>query len=137
VARSIASERQFSRLATILAGVGLALAAVGLFGTLSYATSRRRREIGIRMALGAKKHEVQGMVLGVALRLAAIGAAIGIVVALYAGHVVASVLYGVQPRDLPTLAGATAVLILVSLLAGYLPARAAAGVDPAEVLRCE
>jgi predicted permease len=137
VSRSIASERQFSRLATLLAAVGMALAAVGLYGTLSYATSRRRREIGIRMALGARRHEVQGMVLGVALRLAAIGAVVGIVVALYAGHVVASLLYGVQPRDLPTLAGATAVLVAVSLLAGYLPARAAAGVDPAEVLRCE
>jgi predicted permease len=137
VSRSIASERQFSRLATILAAVGLMLAAVGLYGTLSYATSRRRREIGIRMALGAKRYEVQGMVLGAAVRLAAIGAAIGIAVALYAGHVVASLLYGVQPRDLPTLAGATSVLVLVSLLAGYLPARAAAGVDPAEVLRCE
>jgi predicted permease len=137
VSRSISSERQFSRLATILAAVGLMLAAVGLYGTLSYATSRRRREIGIRMALGASRRDVQGMVLGTALRLAAIGAVVGIVVALYAGHVVASLLYGVQPRDLPTLAGASAVLVLVALLAGYLPARAAAGVDPAEVLRCE
>ena len=137
VSRSIASERQFSRLATILAAVGLLLAAVGLYGTLSYATSRRRREIGIRMALGARRHEVQRMVLGAALRLAVIGAVVGIAVALYAGHVVASLLYGVAPRDLPTLAGATAVLVVVALLAGYLPARAAAGVDPAEVLRCE
>ena len=137
VSRSIASERQFSRLATVLAAVGMMLAAVGLYGTLSYETSRRRREIGIRMALGARRHEVQRMVLGAALRLGVIGAAVGIVVALYAGHVVSSLLYGVEPRDLPTLAGATALLVFVSLLAGYLPARAAAGVDPAEVLRCE
>jgi predicted permease len=115
--------------------LSLALAVLGIYGVISYSTQQRTQEIGIRMALGAEPGEVTRMVLGGALTLAAIGAATGVVLFLGAGRIVATLLYGVGPRDPLTIAVGIVVLSVVALLASYLPARRAARIDPVEALR--
>lgn len=136
-ARSLAPERQFSRLAACLAFFGLLLASIGLYGIVSYGASRRTREIGIRMALGARREDVVTMVLREGLVLVGVGAVLGLAASVASGRVVASLLYGLTPNDPTTLLAVTAILVGVSVLAGYLPARRASRVDPAAALRCE
>ncbi len=115
--------------------LGLALAAIGLAGVLGYAVRRRTREIGIRMALGAGRRQILGLVLRQGLTLTLAGVALGLTVALATTRTLAAALYGVAATDPPTFAGAAAFLILVALLATWLPARRAAGVDPGVSLR--
>jgi len=126
--------------ATLLAAVGvlaLLLAAVGIYGVLSYTVSRRTREIGVRVALGAARRHVVGMVVGRALRLAAIGLLLGGGAAFGAARLVRSQLYGISPYDPVTFVAITLLLGGVAAVASWLPARRAAAVDPLVALRCE
>ncbi len=129
------------RLAATLFGVfgfiGLTLAAVGLYGVMSYSVSRRTREIGIRMALGAQTGAVQRLIMRQGMTLALIAVAIGLPVALTVAKLSASVLYGVRPHDVATFVSVPLFLAMVALLACWIPARRAAGVDPQIALRCE
>jgi ABC-type antimicrobial peptide transport system permease subunit len=104
---------------------------------MSYSVARRTREIGIRMALGAKSEEVLRSVMRESLSLAAIGVAIGLAGSLAATRLLSGLLFGLAPHDLTTLAIAVSLMLLVSSLAGYLPARRAARVDPMVALRYE
>ncbi len=119
------------------AAVALILAGVGLFGVLSYAVSRRTREIGVRMALGARAADVLGMVVRQGMTLTAIGLVIGAGAALAATRAMAGLLFGVGASDPPTYAALALVLAAVALLACWLPARRAARVDPLVALRSE
>ncbi len=134
---AIARPRFNASLLTLFAAAALLLAAIGVYGVLSYAVSSRMREIGIRLALGADGSRVVALVLGNGLRLASIGAAIGVVAALGAARVLRSVLVGVAPADAGLLAIGVAVMMVVSALAAFLPARRAAAIDPIVVLRNE
>jgi len=134
---ALAEFRLPAQLAAALALVGVLLAAVGLYGTISYFVNARSRETGIRMALGARAADVLGSVLGHAARLAAWGIALGIALTLAAGKGLSSQLYGVSERDWFALAAASTLMLLVALAAGFVPARRAARTDPAMTLRQE
>jgi putative ABC transport system permease protein len=113
----------------------LLLAAVGIYGVMSYAVSRRTHEIGLRMALGADRRQVLVEVIGQGLRVAAAGAAVGLVAALMLTELMATLLYGVDARDPVTFLAVAGVLITVAILASYLPARHATRIDPIVALR--
>lgn len=121
----------------ILALLGLILASIGLYGVMSYSVARRTREIGIRMALGARLGNTVNLVLGRGMTLAGVGTAIGLLGALAAARLLANLLYNVSPYDPLTLAAVLAVMLAVSLVACYLPALRAARVDPAIAVRDE
>jgi len=121
----------------IFAGLALVLSAVGIFSVMSYSVSRRSQEMAIRMALGARRREVQLMVLREGLRVTALGVAIGLGSALALSRVMAGYVYGITSTDPVTLVGASLLLTLVALLASYLPARRATRVDPMTALRYE
>lgn len=121
-------------LLTIFGSAGLILAAVGLYGLVSYSVRRRRQEIGIRIALGAPLAAVQRLILGQGLRLIAVALGIGFSVAWIAARFASSFLYGVQPHDRATFIAAPLFLAAVALLAAWIPARRAATVDPMKVL---
>ncbi|MCZ7638663.1 MAG: ADOP family duplicated permease [Verrucomicrobia bacterium] len=129
------------RLNTVLLGsfaaAALLLTVVGIYGVMSYAVTQRRREIGVRMALGAQRSEVLGLILRAGLRLTLLGAAIGLVGALAVTRYLSSQLYAVQATDPSTLLGIPVALMGVALLACWLPARRAARVDPMVALRSE
>ncbi len=130
-------ERLVARLSAIFGLLGLVLAAIGLYGVVSYAIARRTHELGLRMALGAQRPGVLWMVLSETLLLAAAGIALGIPAALAATRAVASRLYGLSATDPATLAGATGILLLVALVAGFIPGARATRVDPVQALRYE
>jgi putative ABC transport system permease protein len=113
------------------------IAAIGLYGVIAYAVSRRSREIGIRMALGATSRTVLGMVLTEGLLMAAIGIAIGSAAALWLSTLVAGLLFGVTPTDPTSFVVAGAGLLALTLLASYIPARRAARIEPMGALRTE
>jgi len=117
--------------------VALVLGTVGVYGVLSYVVTQRTRELGIRMALGAKEKQVERMVLRQGARLAGLGIGMGVAGALALTQVMASLLFQVSPTDPVTFAGVVAALVLVALTATYLPARRAAMTDPMEALRFE
>jgi predicted permease len=137
VSDSLVRERAIAQLSTFFAVLALALSAIGLYGTISFAVARRTSEIGIRMALGAERVGVVGMVLGDAMLLAGIGMAIGLPLALVVTRQMASMLYGLGSIDMPSVAFAVLALGVVAAVAGYLPARRAANVDPMTALRHE
>jgi predicted permease len=118
----------------VAGGVALVLGVVGLYGVLSYAVSQRRREIAIRMALGARQRQVRRSFLRYGLGLACIGIGIGLAAAAGVTRLLSSLLFEVQPLDLPTYVAVAALLTVVAALASYLPARRASTVGPAEVL---
>jgi predicted permease len=117
--------------------LALLLAVIGIYGMVSYAANRRRHEIGVRLAIGAQRGEILGMILSQGMTLVAIGAAIGIAVALVIAHAVAHFLMGVSPNDPLTFVGVSVVLGSAALVACYLPARRATRVDPMIALHCE
>lgn len=115
--------------------LGASLAAIGLYGVLSFVINRRRRELGVRIALGAGRRDILRLVLGQGLKLALWGTGLGLVIAFAGSRVLANSLYGVQARDALTFAGASVLAVAISLAASYLPARKAMRLDPMEVLR--
>jgi putative ABC transport system permease protein len=137
VARSTASPRFYLLLLATFAGVALVLAAVGIYGVMSYSVARRRNEIGIRMALGAHPRTILRLVMGEAVRVSAAGAAAGLVAAVALTRSMSGLLYGVAPTDPATFAAVCALLTLVALVATYVPARRAIRVDPLAALRSE
>src|SRR5205809_411238 len=137
VAPSIRPWRLGTTMFGLFAGLALVLAAVGLYSVLSYTVGQRSHEIGIRMAMGARRGNVLGLMVGQGVKIAALGAGIGAVVALAGGRVLSSLLYGVSPRDPLVLLGAALIPVVVAAVASYLPARRAAKVDPVLALRYE
>jgi len=135
VERRFAQEKIFAQAYTLFGGLALLVASIGLFGLMSYAVARRTNEIGIRMALGAQRGDVMRQVLVESMILVAIGVAIGVAGSLGAGRFVSTLLFGLAPTDMLTIAAATALMIAVSALAGFLPARRASRVDPMVALR--
>jgi predicted permease len=117
--------------------LALLLASIGMYGVISYSVLQRTQEIAIRMALGAQRRKVFGMVLGQGARLAGLGIAIGLIAALGVTHLMASFLYGVRPADPLTFAGVSLLLLGIALLACYVPARRATRVDPMVALKYE
>jgi predicted permease len=134
---SVASPRFTMLLVALFAGVAVALAAVGTFGVMSYAVGQRAFEFGVRMALGAQRRDVLRLVILQAARLSLAGTAIGLLLALALARVLASLLYGVSPRDPVTFGAAAVTAALAGLLACYIPAWRAMRVDPMIALRCE
>ncbi|MCU1261895.1 MAG: hypothetical protein JWO80_4780, partial [Bryobacterales bacterium] len=134
---NLLQERVVATLSSFFGGLALLLAAVGLYGVLAHSVTRRRREIGIRMALGAQRGNVLWLILRDAVVLVLVGAAVGIPVALAVTKYAATLLYGITARDPLSTAAATGVLVTVAVAASYLPARRATKVDPMEALRYE
>jgi ABC-type antimicrobial peptide transport system permease subunit len=131
----IAQERFALLLVGSFAGLALALAAVGIYGVLAYLVSQRTHEIGIRLAVGADRAQVLGMVLRQGLSLAAAGIVVGLIGAFALTRLMRGLLYQVGPNDPTTFAAVTAALLLVALLASFLPARRATRVSPVIALR--
>jgi predicted permease len=134
---SMGPQRFATNLLAVFAGLAVLLAAIGLYGLISYSVAERTNEIGIRMALGARPVDVLQMILKQGAKLALIGAGIGIVVGMLLMRAMASVLYGVSSADPISFAGAAVLLLLIALLACYIPARRATRVDPMIALRYE
>jgi len=137
LADSLGQQRVLALLAGIYGALALALAGVGLYGVLAIAVAQRRREIGVRVALGATRRQVVGVIVGQGARLALRGIAIGLLVALFATRLLADLLYEVRPHDLATFIAIPALLAAVALVASWLPAMAAARVAPQAALRAE
>ena len=137
IASSLAGRRFSMILLAVFAGLALLLASVGIYGVVSYLVGQRTREIGVRIAMGAQRTEVLGMVLRQGARMAAIGAAGGAVAALLLTRVMASMLYGTSPADPVTYFCVLAVLLLVALAACWVPAARAARLNPVDALRYE
>ena len=137
VVASVAQERFRTLLMSSFSGIALILAAVGIFGVISYSVSQRTHEIGIRIALGAQQHNVLRLILGQGTKLALLGLGAGAVAALLLTHLMASLLYGVSATDPLTFGAVCIILLAVAVTACYLPARRAMRVDPMVALRHE
>jgi predicted permease len=137
VDHAVSPRRFFVLLVAIFAGLGLFLAALGIYGVISYSVTRQTQEIGIRMALGAMPGQVQIAVLARTIRLALVGIAIGAIASFAASRVIASLLFKTEATDPTTFLGVVALLVAVAAMAGYLPALRATRVDPTTALRCE
>ena len=136
-AASVSGQRFNMTLLIIFAVLALVLAAVGVYGVMNYSVTLRRRELGIRIALGARSVDVLRLVLGQGLTLTLIGVGVGLIGAYILTHLMASLLFGVTATDSLTFVSVSAVLMAVGVLASYLPARRAAKVDPLIALRSE
>ena len=135
VDRKLGREHLVANLSTFFGALTLLLVSVGIYGTLAYVVGQRTKEIGMRLALGARRVEVLWLVLREIVVILAIGTAAGVGAAVGAGRLVRSLLFGLEPADVLTLATAAAILATVALAAGFLPAFRASRLDPAEVLR--
>jgi len=135
VSRAVAQARFTSLLVSLFAVVAILLASVGIYGVMSYAVGQRTSEIGLRLALGATSREILQMIVGAGLRLAIIGAAFGVTVALALSRALSSLLFQITGTDPLTFVGVVSLLAAVACLASYLPARRAASIAPTEALR--
>ena len=134
---SVARRRLALILMGVFSGLALALASIGIYGVISYSVSQRQQEIGLRMALGARRGQVLWMVIRQGMILTLIGLGSGLVASLIILRFMRGMLFGVNPADPIALGGAAALLCLIALLASYLPARRATRVDPMTALRYE
>jgi ABC-type antimicrobial peptide transport system permease subunit len=134
---SAGNYQMMAELVTALGSIGLILTVVGLYGFLAFRVTQRRREIGIRMALGASREGTAWLVFRDTARMAMIGLALGLGLALIAARFEASVLFGVQPLDALSVAGALCILVVAVACAAWLPARRAASIEPMQALRTE
>jgi putative ABC transport system permease protein len=137
LAEQTSGVRLSAAMMSVFAVIALALAGAGIYAVISYLVAQRTHEIGVRMALGARRVDVLSLVVGHALKLAAAGLAIGLPAAYVMTRVMSSALYGVIALDAATFAGFTLLLAAVALLAGYVPARRATGIEPVAALRHE
>jgi ABC-type antimicrobial peptide transport system permease subunit len=135
VSLSVSRHRLHMLLISVFAGSALLLAAVGVFGVLAYAVQQQTKDIGIRMALGAREGQIKSMVLRRGASLIAIGGAIGIVVAFFLSRLLAAVLFGVEPHDPAVFVAVPAILGLVGAVAIFLPAHWASRLNPLDALR--
>ncbi|MBI3404941.1 MAG: ABC transporter permease [Acidobacteria bacterium] len=137
ISGSLAQRRFSMTLLVAFASLALLLAAVGIYGVMSYSVTQRTREIGIRMALGARRGDVLRLVVGRSMALSFAGVALGAVLSLALGRLMSTLLFGITPVDVPTFLATALLLATVALAASYLPARRAARVDPLVALRYE
>jgi putative ABC transport system permease protein len=135
VDRSLASRRFSADLVSGFAGLALVLASIGIYGLLAYMVGQRSREIGLRMALGARRGDILRLILGKGFALAVVGILAGVVFAAAVASAMASLLYGVRPHDPAVFLAVVLLLLAVAVLASYIPARRAAKVDPMTALR--
>jgi hypothetical protein len=135
IEEAMLQERLMARLSALFGAVALLLAGVGLYGVVSFGVASRRAEIGVRVALGASRSRILSMILGDVGRIMIAGVIAGCVLALAAGRGVGSLLFGLQPYDVTTLAAAAGVLLVCGFLSAAWPARRAAGIDPVRALR--
>jgi ABC-type antimicrobial peptide transport system permease subunit len=135
--QTLFQERLFSRLTSFFGALAAVLACVGIYGIMAFAVTRRTREIGIRMVLGASRGEISEMILRETLVPVGVGIAVGMVAALAATRLISSLLYGLKPTDPLSIAVAVLLMAGAAALAGYTPARRAAKVDPMVALRYE
>ena len=134
---SLAAERLSLSVLGVFAVVALTLSIVGLYGVLAYSVARRRREIGVRAALGAQRADVMRLVVGEGMRLTALGILAGILAALWLTQWLSSLLFEITPSDPATFSAVSLLLLVVALLACWIPARRAARIDPMQALRAE
>jgi ABC-type antimicrobial peptide transport system permease subunit len=134
---SLVTERMIASLSTAFGALATVLAVIGLYGVMAFMVTRRSREIGIRMALGAQSGNVVWLVMREVLVLVGVGIAFGLPAAFALAGLVRAQLYGIEPNDPLSIALATLLLAAVAVLAGYIPARRAATYDPVQVLRAE
>jgi len=136
--REASSRRRVAAIVlSVFAAAAVLLAAIGLYGVIAQNVSARRREIGVRMALGATTDQILRLFLRHGLLVVAVGIGCGLLAAVAAARSLATLVFGIAPRDPATLAAVAALLAAVTLLASYLPARSATRVDPVEALRSE
>jgi putative ABC transport system permease protein len=134
---SLAWRTSIVALLGVFGVLALGLAAIGIYGVMSYSVSQRSHEIAVRMALGARPEQILGLVVGQGLRTALVGIAIGMAAALASMQLVGSLLFGIAPRDPVTFAGVALLVVVVAVAASIVPARRAMRVDPMVALRYE
>src|SRR5262249_23544967 len=134
---SLARPRFNTTLLGVFAGLATILGAIGIYGLMSYSVSQRTQEIGVRMALGARRGDVARIVLGQGLRVVLAGVAVGLLGAFAATRLMATLLFGVTPTDAVTFAVVPALIVAVAMMACYVPVRRATQIDPLKALRYE
>jgi ABC-type antimicrobial peptide transport system permease subunit len=137
IAESLTQDRVLAIVSASVGALALLLAALGLYGAVAYGVTRRRRELGIRLALGATAAHIVRLVLGRVAALVAVGLCAGAILSAWASRLIVALLYDVGPRDPVTFVSAALVFAAVAAVATWLPTRRAVGIDPALILRCE
>jgi putative ABC transport system permease protein len=137
LAESVSQPRFYAILLASFAAIAVIIAALGVYGVISYTVSQRTRELGIRIALGAQRQRVLGLVIRQGMALTLFGVLVGLVAAYGLTRVIASMLFGVAAADPATFAGVAVIFLIIAWLASYLPARRAASVDPIIAMRAE